>query len=118
MAQTYDVVVDTPTHHYQGKLALMPNGETMDARLEITDVGTVEAQGKRYGKEIDFAGTTQIAGKDIEYSGRANTWANSFDLTATTSIGEVVIYGTSTGLSAGDYAGNDKGFAGRWADVG
>lgn len=118
MAQTYDVIIDTPTRHYKGTLSLMPNGELMNARLDVMDVGAIEAQGKRYGKEIDFAGTAQIAGKDIEYSGRASTWANSFDLIATTSIGEVTIYGTSTGYSAGDVEGNDAGFAGRWADVG
>lgn len=47
----------------------------------------------------------------------APTWANSIDVKAQTSIGEVVIYGTMTGYSAGDVVGNDAGFAGRWADV-
>lgn len=117
MAQGYDVIVDTPKYHRQGKLALMPNGETMNARLEITDGPTIEAQGKRYGKDIDFAGTTEVDGETIEFSGVANTWANSFNMTAQTSIGEVTIYGTSTGYSAGDVTGNDAGFAGRWSDA-
>lgn len=118
MAQGYDVIVDTPKYHRQGKLTLTPNGETMNARLTITDGPTIEAQGKRYDKNIDFAGTTVIDGETVEFSGVANTWANSFDMIAQTSIGEVTIYGTSTGYSAGDVIGNDAGFAGRWADVG
>lgn len=116
MAQTYDVIVDTPKVHRQGKLLLMPAGETMDARLEITDGPTIEATGKRYGKNIDFAGTTKIHSETVEFSGVANTWANSFDMKAQTSIGEVTIYGTMTGYSAGDVTGNDSMFAGRWAD--
>lgn len=117
MAQTYDVIVDTPRYHYQGKLALTPNGETMNARLEVTDVATVELTGTRDGKDIDFAGTTHVDGQEIEYSGRANIWANSFNCLAQTSIGEVTVYGTSTGYSAGDVLGNDSGFAGRWSDA-
>lgn len=118
MAQGYDVIVDTPKYHRQGKLLLTPDGELMNARLEVTDGPTIEAQGKREGKDIDFAGKTEINGETVEFSGIANTWANSFNMTAQTSLGEVTIYGTSTGYSAGDVVGNDAGFAGRWADVG
>lgn len=119
MAQTYDVIVDTPKHHYQGKLALSPDGEMMDAKLEIHDVGSVTARGTRIGgtKDIDFAGSCDIAGQHVEYTALAVTWANSIDCKATTSIGEVTIYGTSTGYSAGDVLGADKDFAGRWSDA-
>lgn len=116
MAQGYDVIIDTPKYHRQGKLTLMPNGDTMDARLVIADGPTIEAQGKRYEKDIDFTGSADVDGETIEFSGIANTWANSFNMTAQTSIGEVTIYGTSTGYSAGDVTGNDAGFAGRWSD--
>lgn len=118
MASTYDVIVDTPKYHLQGKASLELLGESAHARLDITDVGSLEGEGTRDGKDFVVSGVAHIEGKDIEFTAQGATWANSIDAKAQTSIGEVVIYGTMTGYSAGDVVGNDAGFAGRWADVG
>jgi hypothetical protein len=117
MASTYDVIVDTPKYHRQGKVKLELSGDTACAHLDITDVGSLDAEGTRNGKDFDVAGVAHIDGEDIEFTAHGATWANSIDVKAQTSIGEVVIYGTMTGYSAGDVVGNDAGFAGRWADV-
>ena len=117
MASTYDVIVDTPKDHRQGKVKLELSGDTARAHLDITDVGSLDAEGTRNGKDFDVAGVAHIDGEDIEFTAHGATWANSIDVKAQTSIGEVVIYGTMTGYSAGDVVGNDAGFAGRWADV-
>lgn len=117
MASAYDVIVDTPKYHLQGKAKLELLGEMARAHLDITDVGSLDGEGTRNGKEFDVSGIAHIDGKDIEFTAHGATWANSIDVKAQTSIGEVVIYGTMTGYSAGDVVGNDAGFAGRWADV-
>lgn len=118
MASTYDVIVDTPKYHRQGKVKLEFKGDKAQAHLDITDVGALDGDGTRDGKEFDVAGVAHIGDEDIEFTAHGATWANSIDIKAQTSIGEVVIYGTMTGYSAGDVVGNDAGFAGRWADVG
>lgn len=117
MPSTYDVIVDTPKYHRQGKVKLELKGDTAWAHLDITDVGSLDAKGTRNGKDFDVAGVAHIDGGEIEFTAHGSTWANSIDVKAQTSIGEVVIYGTMTGYSAGDVVGNDAGFAGRWADV-
>ena len=104
MASTYDVIVDTPKYHRQGKVKLELSGDTARAHLDITDVGSLDAEGTRNGKDFDVAGVAHIDGEDIEFTAHGATWANSID-------------GTMTGYSAGDVVGNDAGFAGRWADV-
>ena len=118
MPSSYDVIIDTPKYHLQGKVKLELKGDSAQAQLDITDWGSLEGSGTRNGKDFDVAGVAHIDGRDIEFTAHGSTWANSIDVKAQTNIGEVVIYGTMTGYSAGDVIGNDAGFAGRWADVG
>ena len=40
MASTYDVIVDTPKYHRQGKVKLELSGDTARAHLDITDGGS------------------------------------------------------------------------------
>lgn len=118
MSSTYDVIIDTPKYHRQGKMKLELKGGTAQAHLEIFEAGTIEAQGTRNDKEFDVSGTTDLGGEGaIEFTAHGSIWANSVNIKAETGLGEVVIYGTQTGYSAGDFSGNDKGFAGRWADA-
>lgn len=116
MASTYDVIIDTPKYHRQGTVKIITEGERAQVVLDVTEVGAVEMEGKVDGKNIDVWGKGHIAGEDVEFKGRINLWANSLDCKAETSMGEVVVYGTRTGHSAGDVAGNDRDFAGRWSD--
>lgn len=118
MADTYDVVINTPKHHRVGKLALTLQGDTAVAHLDITDEGYADGEGTRAGKEFDVSGVAHVgADEEVTFSVHGSTWANSIEIKGDSSLGEIMIYGTSTGLSAGDYLGNDPGFAGRWADV-
>lgn len=55
MASTYDVIVDTPKYHRQGKVKLELSGDTARAHLDITDVGSLDAEGTRNGKDFDVA---------------------------------------------------------------
>lgn len=52
MASTYDVIVDTPKYHRQGKVKLELSGDTARAHLDITDVGSLDAEGTRNGKDF------------------------------------------------------------------
>ncbi len=45
MASTYDVIVDTPKYHRQGKVKLELSGDTARAHLDITDVGIARRGG-------------------------------------------------------------------------
>ena len=60
MASTYDVIVDTPKYHRQGKVKLELSGDTARAHLDITDVGSLDAEGTRNGKDFDVAGVAHI----------------------------------------------------------
>ena len=118
MADTYDVVINTPKYHRVGKLELSLNGDTAAAHLDITDEGYADGEGTRAGKEFDISGIAHVgADEEVSFTVHGSTWANSVDIKGDSSIGEIVIYGTMTGYSAGDVVGNDAGFAGRWADV-
>lgn len=71
MASTYDVIVDTPKYHRQGKVKLELSGDTARAHLDITDVGSLDAEGTRNGKDFDVAGVAHINGEDIEFAAMA-----------------------------------------------
>ena len=85
MASTYDVIVDTPKYHRQGKVKLELSGDTARAHLDITDVGSLDAEGTRNGKDFDVAGVAHIYGTMTGYSagdvvgndaGFAGRWAD------------------------------------------
>ena len=80
MASTYDVIVDTPKYHRQGKgEPQLSWAQTARAHLDITDVGSLDAEGTRNGKDFDVAGVAHIDGEDIEFTAHGATWANSID---------------------------------------
>ena len=77
MASTYDVIVDTPKYHRQGKVKLELSGDTARAHLDITDVGSLDAKGTRNGKDFDGTMTGysagDVVGNDAGFAGR---WAD------------------------------------------
>lgn len=95
MRQEYDIVIDTPKHHYRGYATIDAKGAEASARIDIADVATFESQGTRDDKDYEFAGQADIEGVGtVEYNAKGQLWGNSLDFKASSSIGEVVLFGT------------------------
>lgn len=119
MDQKYDVVVDTPKYHRLGSARIKYSKDTVSARLEVEDLGIVEATGTREDKNFEISGVAEIENVGpVEYTAKGQTWANSLDCSVETSMGTVTIYGTAVGQSAGDVPGSTfKYYAGNWSDA-
>lgn len=118
MNQNYDIVFDTPKYHRTGTATITYKGDSATVRLDVAEFGVIEAAGTRDDKNFEVSGTKEIEGTGpITFTAKGQTWGNSLDCTAETSIGTVTVYGTATGHSAGDVPGvTSKYYAGLWSD--
>ncbi len=119
MGQKYDVVVDTPKYHRLGRAEVTFSKDTALVKLEVEDFCNFEASGTREDKNFEVSGVADIEDVgSVEFTAKGQTWANSLDCSAETSMGTVTIYGTAIGQSAGDVPGAEfnKYYAGNWSD--
>ena len=103
MQKEYDIVIDTPKHHYRCIATVNYKGTQASAKIEIPDVVIHEAHGTRDGNDFEFTGSvdTEKAGT-IEYIAKGQLWGNSLDFKAETNIGGIVFFGNLADTSSRD----------------
>ncbi len=95
MRQEYDIVIDTPKHHYRGTAIINAKGNEATALIDIADVVSAESHGTRDDKDYEFSGQADVNGVGIvEYTAKGQLWGNSLDFKADSNIGEIVLFGT------------------------
>lgn len=117
---SYDVVVQGPKRYGRGTVSLKSDGDALSIHFDVENIGTFDATGTGDGTKVAFEGDVALSDElgTVHVEATGDTWGNSLDAKAQTSLGEVSIFGTRISAATGDFGTNpDPMYAGRWSDA-